>query len=74
MQPDDLSELLRPKSKNLLSESLDREELVRLNICVCCRKNRAIDQCVHCRPCSMRLGLADIRAFSGYFAELNRLV
>ena len=66
-------ELTRPKAKARLSESLDRAELLAAGVCVACRTSPALKNCPHCHTCYMRLNRADVRAFTGFFAELRRL-
>jgi hypothetical protein len=74
MQTIDDSELVRPKSKGLLSNSLDRATLIEAKVCVACRSFRAVENEVHCKHCKVQFWAADNKAFKGYSQEVKHLV
>lgn len=74
MQASDHSELVRLKSKERLSDSLDRAELIEQRVCVACRTSRSLSGLIHCQNCGARLARADWKAFAGFLAEVRRSI
>jgi hypothetical protein len=73
IRPSELAELTREKSKPLLSNSLDRAELLAAGVCVACRRDYAVNSSVFCQACFARIRQADLRAFAGYGWERRRI-
>lgn len=72
MEEPNLSELTRPKSKALLSTSINREELLAGGVCVSCRTYLLVEGTAHCPRCRGLFALIDRKAFAGFMAEVAR--
>lgn len=53
-----------------LSNSADRDELIRLGVCVACRGRHAANS-QFCHVCMTQFANADRKAFAGYFREIR---
>jgi hypothetical protein len=63
--------LIRPQRKPLLSESVDRQELIAAGVCIACRRDVVGLYGVHCASCARLLSAADNKAFKGMRGEIR---